>query len=265
VENFSLFTFNCTLIVDMRRYLNLLYGMTKASFKLRNESSYLGVFWYLLGPFLTFIILLLVFSGRLGSDVELYPLYLLSGIVVWNFFSASTSCSLTAVMGQANLIKSLPLRRDILVLSAVLDVFVSHLFELAILFVFMLYFGVLSVTALFFPLILILQLVFVLGTGFALSSLHFVFRDLGQVWSVLMRAWWFATPIFYVLNEGGPGEKANMFNPMFHAIDLSRDVLIYAQPPNIVSLAIFSFFAITSFVAGYVIFHKLSPRFAEFI
>jgi len=249
----------------MRRHLNFLYETTKASFKLRNESSYLGVFWYLLGPFLTFVILLLVFSGRLGSDVELYPLYLLSGIVVWNFFSAATSCSLTAVMGQANLIKSLPIRRDVLVLAAVLDVFISHFFELAILFGLTLYFEVLSITALFFPLILILQFIFVIGTGLALSSLHFVFRDLGQVWSVLMRAWWFATPIFYVLNEGGPGEKVNMFNPMYHSIDLSRDVLIYGKLPNITSFIIFAIFAVVAYMVGHFIFKRISPRFAEYL
>ncbi|MBU2259492.1 ABC transporter permease [Patescibacteria group bacterium] len=249
----------------MRRHLNFLYETTKASFKLRNESSYLGVFWYLLGPLLTFGILLLVFSARLGSGVEHYPLYLLSGIVMWNFFSASTSSSLNAVMGQASLIKSLPVRRDLLVLSTVFDVFFSHVFELVILFGLMVYYGVLSETALFFPLIFILQLLFALGTGFALSSLHFVFRDLGQVWSVLMRAWWFATPIFYVLHEGGPGEKVNMFNPMYHSIDLSRDVLIYGKTPNITSLIIFACFAVAAYGIGYFIFSRISPRFAEYL
>ncbi|MBU0766563.1 ABC transporter permease [Patescibacteria group bacterium] len=249
----------------MRKHFNLLFEMTKVRFKLRNEGSFLGVFWYLLGPLLTFIILLLVFSARLGSGVEHYPLYLLSGIVIWNFFSASTSSSLNSIMGQAGLIKSLPVRRDLLVFSTIFDAFFSHIFELVILFGLMAYFGVLSKTILLFPIILILQLMFALGTGFALSSLHFIFRDLGQVWSVLMRAWWFVTPIFYVLNEGGPGEKVNMFNPMYHSINISRDVLIYGKIPNTTSLIIFTCFAIAAYVMGYFIFTRISPRFAEYI
>ena len=249
----------------MHRNLNFLYETTKASFKLRNEGSFLGVFWYLLGPLLTFFILYLVFSGRLGGGVENYPIYLLSGIFVWNFFSAASSRSLNSVMSQAGLIKSLPVRRDVLVIAAVLDVFVSHLFELGIFLGFAIYFGVLSPTALLFTVILAMQFIFVLGISFALSSLHFVFRDLGQIWSVITRAWWFATPIFYVLNKGGPGEKVSMVNPMYHSIELSRDVLIYAELPNMNSLIIFAIFSAVSFAAGYFIFSKLSPRFSEFV
>ena len=252
-------------VTDFRQYLHILFTTTKSSFKLRNENSYLGVFWYLLGPLLTFSILLLVFSHRLGANVERYPLYLLCGIVVWNFFSQATSRSLTAVMSRATLLKSLPLRRDVFVLSAVLDVFISHLFELAIFLLFAVYYGVFSLTFFFFPLILLLQFFFVLGTGFILSSLYFIFRDLGQIWSVVVRAWWFATPVFYALHEGGPGEKVNMFNPMYHAIDLSRDVLVYNTLPSIASLLILAGFAAVFFIVGYIVFHRIAPCFAEYV
>ncbi|MCF7844286.1 MAG: ABC transporter permease [Kiritimatiellales bacterium] len=249
----------------MHKNFDFIFELTKARFKLRNEGSFLGVFWYLLGPLLTFIILLLVFSARLGSNIEHYSSYLLTGVVVWNFFSAATSQSLNAVMGEATLIKSLPVNKRHIVLSVVLDVFFSHIFELLLLSVFLIYNGSLSVTALFFPILLAFQFIFTFGVGLMLSSLHFIFRDLGQVWSVLMRAWWFATPIFYMLHPGGPGEKVSMFNPMFYSIELSRDVLVYSRVPDLLLLGIFACFALVVYGVGSVIFNRISPKFAEYV
>jgi len=249
----------------MKQSLNILYQTTKASFKIRNASSYLGFCWYLLGPILTFIILLSVFSHRLGADIEHYPLYLLSGIVIWNFFSTGTSRSLTCVFGQAGLIKSLPVRRELLVLSTVLDVLVSHLFEIVVLLAIASYYGVLSITVLFLPVALILNFLFTLGVSYALSALMFVFRDLGQIWSIVTKVWWFATPIFYALYEGGKGEKVSMFNPMFHILDISRDVLIYGTVPDLKSLLILFAFSSVSLLVGILIFRKLYPHFAEHV
>jgi len=184
---------------------------------------------------------------------------------MWNFFSAGTSRALTCVFGQAGLIKSLPLRREILVLSTVLDVLLSHLFEIAILFLIAAYYGVLSFVILFFPIALILNFIFTLGVSYALSALIFVFRDLGQIWSILTKVWWFATPVFYSLYEGGKGEQVSMFNPMFHVLDISRDVLIYGSMPDPKSVVILTTFSLGSFVVGMLIFRKLNPHFAEYV
>lgn len=250
---------------SVRQSINILYQTTKASFKIRNAGSFLGICWYLLGPILTFIILLLVFSHRLGADIEHYPLYLLSGIVIWNFFSTGTSRSLTSVFAQAGLIKSIPVRRELLVLSTVLDVLISHLFEIVVLLAIAAYYGVLSITILFLPIALLLNFVFTLGVSYALSALMFVFRDLGQIWSIVTKVWWFATPIIYALYEGGKGEKISMFNPMFHVLDVSRDVLIYGSVPDLKSLLILSAFSITALFIGILIFRKLYPHFAEYV
>ncbi|MDP6575968.1 MAG: ABC transporter permease [Candidatus Peribacteraceae bacterium] len=249
----------------MRQSINILYQTTKASFKIRNANTYLGICWYLLGPILTFVVLLLVFSHRLGADIEHYPLYLLSGIVIWNFFSMGTSRSLTCVFGQAGLIKSLPVRRELLVLSTVLDVLISHLFEIAVLFAIAAYYGVLSFTVVFIPIVLLLNFIFTLGVSYALAALMFVFRDLGQIWSIVTKVWWFATPIFYALYEGGKGEKVSMFNPMFHVLDISRDVLIYGTVPGFKSLLILSAFSFATLFIGILIFRKLYPHFAEYV
>jgi len=251
--------------MPIRENAYVVYELTKAEFKKRNESSLLGVLWYLLGPLLTFGVLYVVFTDRLGSGVERYSLYLFSGIVVWNFFGSATAHALSAVQMRAGIIKSLPVRRDIIILSVVLDLFVSHLFELAVLLLLVLASGALAWTAVFFPLILLLQFVFVLGVSKALAALFCVFGDLDQIWSVVMKAWWFATPIFYVLTPDGPGRRVSMWNPLFHAIDLSRDVLVYGTVPDIRSLAIFAVFALVAYAAGSRIFAAISPRFAEYV
>jgi len=248
-----------------KRQLYFLYQRTKSGLLSRHESSLFGMFWYLLGPALMFGVLMLVFSQRLGTTIEHYFLYLLLGIILWNFFSAGTSRAIDALMSQASLIKSMPVRADILVLSSVLEAFVNHCFELVIFGAILAFYGVFSVTAFYFFLIVILEFIFVLGMSYFLSALFFIFRDLNQIWSVILRVWWFATPIFYQLTETGPGRKVNMFNPMFYVIDSARDALIYNYVPHITSMGILACFAFAALLCGYVLFRMLSPYFPEYV
>tara|TARA_B100001971_G_C18243864_1_gene572793 strand:- start:1518 stop:1958 length:441 start_codon:yes stop_codon:yes gene_type:complete len=146
-----------------------------------------------------------------------------------------------------------------------LDVLISHLFEIVIFFLIAAYFGVITFTIIFFPIVLVLNFIFTLGVSYALSALIFVFRDLGQIWSILTKVWWFATPIFYALYEGGRGEKVSMFNPMFHILDISRDALIYSSAPDPKSLLILVAFSFGSLFIGILIFWKLYPHFAEYV
>src|SRR4030042_3140482 len=94
--------------MKLRHFLDLSLEIAKSSFKLRNEGSYLGIFWYLLNPLLLFLLLLLVFSDRLGNSIPSYPLYLLLGIVIFNFFQqATTESTKIIVRDYGELIKSI--------------------------------------------------------------------------------------------------------------------------------------------------------------
>ncbi|PIR48389.1 hypothetical protein COU80_04545 [Candidatus Peregrinibacteria bacterium CG10_big_fil_rev_8_21_14_0_10_55_24] len=249
----------------VRRQMNFIIQLTRAHLILRNEGSYLGFLWYMLGPILSFIILFLVFQHRLGGDISLYPLYLFLGILVWDFFNTGSMMCLRCMVSSGSIIKSLPLSRDAIVISQVFSVFVMHCVSLVVLLMICLFFNLFSPFWFFLPILLFLEYLFVLGVGFALSVFYVYFRDLDQIWSLLLRVWWFATPIFYALTETGPGSKLNMFNPMYHMIALSRSIILYQQAPEVKSFVILSLFSCVSIMIGYVIFRKLSPHLAEYL
>ena len=106
---------------------------------------------------------------------------------------------------------------------------------------------------------------FTLGVGFFLASVYVLFRDVQQVWSVLTRAWWFATPIFYVATETGLGAKLSLLNPMYYYIHLSRELLIYQRIPDITFGILFISFAVGSLIIGYSTFRTLRSSFVSLL
>lgn len=245
----------------MRHDINLLLQITKAHVKLQNESSVLGIAWYLLGPLLLFGIMLFIFSHRLGANIAHYPLYLLMGIITWNFFATGTGRAMHAITGNAALIKSIPIRTEILVLSAVLHALVSHVFEIMLFMGMLLYFGITPSYLLLYIFVLIILLLFTYGMGLFLASVFVFFRDVQQIWSVLTRAWWFATPVFYIATTTGLGSKLNLFNPLYYGIHLSRELLIYQRVPPLHLFGNFIGFAMLMLCIGYYFLHTLRPHF----
>ena len=249
--------------LQLRKDITLLYQLTKANIKLQNENSVLGILWYILGPLFLFSILLFVFRYRLGENVEHYPLYLLLGIITWNFFVTGASRCMTIFSSNAALIKSLPIKLEVLLLSAVLYTFITHLLELVLFAAFMYWYAVQPMYIALFFVVLLMGFLFTFGVGFFLASLYVLFRDIQQIWSVITRAWWFATPIFYVPTPDGPGVFFSQFNPMYYMIHLSRQLLIYHEIPSLSAFGVFAAFTVLSLVLGYTVFVYMRPFLVE--
>ncbi|MBW2992620.1 ABC transporter permease [Candidatus Woesearchaeota archaeon] len=247
------------------KHLSLITQLTITSFKLRNEGSYLGILWYLLNPLLLFLILYFVFSNRLGSGIEHFALYLLLGIIQFNFLNLAAGTSMKNIIQNSNLIKSLSFSRESLIISSVLMALISHLFELAVFILFSLFLGIKPVLIIVFPLILLLQFLFTLGLCLTLSSVIIYFRDLENIWLFVSRLWWFLTPVFYSVKEGSLIHLINIFNPMYYIITISRNILIYSRLPDLSSITIIACISIISFITGYLIFTKLKVKFAELV
>jgi ABC-type polysaccharide/polyol phosphate export permease len=252
--------FSKSLIGDQWHFL---WQTTAANIRVQHEYSVLGIFWHLLSPIGLFIVLYVVFSQRLGADIPHYPAYLLVGIIVWNFFNEGTQRAMYAIVNQSSIIKALPVRRDMLVLSAVLTTILKHGIEIFFLIGVLAWMGLLSWHIVFFPVIVAFHLSFVFGIGMLLASGFVYFRDLGQIWGFLIKLFWLCTPIFYALTPTGPGQKINFFNPMYYMITTSRDVLVYARMPEITDIAMLALFSIASLVVGWVLFKIFSARLAE--
>lgn len=241
----------------------LSFSLAKANFKLRNEGSYLGLLWYILNPLLLFLILMSVFGNNIGTGIEFYPLYLLLGLIIFNFFSGATSESTRTIINNAGFIKSIKLNYSVLVLSAVLQFIFSHVFEVIVFAGFLLYYNVSPVLLLFYPVILIFFCLFVLGVSFVLASLGVYINDLDNVWRVFTTLLWFLSPIFYSVDIGGFSMNFNSFNPLFYFMTLSRDIIIYHSMPQKWIIVGALFFSFAVFIFGFLVFNKLKNKFAE--
>lgn len=251
-------------LASLKRIFGLGFQLAKAEFKLRNEGSYLGIFWYLLNPLLVFGLLFFIFSDRLGNNISNYPLYLMLGVIVFNFFQSTTTDSVTSVIKDYRwVIKSINFPIESLLVSIVLKNLFSHLLEIIFFAVFLIFSKISLIGILYYLLVLIFLCLFIFGISLFLASLTVYFVDLENIWSFVVRLLWLATPIFYSIGGQTKLFYLNLFNPMYYFITFARDVAVYIRVPDASIIFGTVFCALLSLSAGLLLFNALKVRFAE--
>ncbi len=212
----------------------LLSELVRTDFKLRYQGSVLGYAWSLLRPLLLFLILYLVFVKflRLGKGVPHYPVYLLLGIVIWNFFLEMTMQSLGSIVGRGDLIRKIKIPRWIIIFSSSLSAVINLLLNMIVIIIFMVINHVpVELTILWLPLILVEVYLFALGLSLFLSAAYVKFRDIGYIWEVILQAGFYLTPILYPLTviTNHTLQKLILLNPMAQAIQAARYAAVTHQ------------------------------------
>ena len=236
-------------------------ALAKSSFKLQNEGSYLGILWYAFEPMMFFALFIYI-RHIVGKGIEYYPIYLLIGLLMFNFFRTATSGALRAIVSNSGLITNLKIRQEVFVLASFFHAAYEHLFELILLVIALLYYGLPLWYMVFYPVIFLVLSLFTLGLSFILSAAAVYINDLSNLWNVLTRILWVVTPIFYTAKLELPFD-VNEYNPLYYSIAMARDIMISHQFPEmriIVSSLIAGFGALT---IGLLIFNKVKLGFAE--
>lgn len=253
----------------------LLGELVRTDFKLRYQGSVLGYTWSLLKPLLLFAILYTVFVKflKLGSGIPHYPIYLLLGIVIWNFFSETTSQSLVSIVQRGDLIRKIRIPRWIIVISASVSALINLGLNLIVIVVFLLLNRVdIRSTILLLPLNLLEVYIFALGVSFILAAAFVKFRDLTNIWEITLQAGFYLTPIFYPLTLISKVEyqKILLINPVAQAMQDARynvvtDQVVTARSlygDSLLRFVPFIIIALTLLV-GIPYFKKRSKTFAE--
>ena len=235
-------------------------------FRGKYKKSVLGILWSFLNPLLQIIVYSVVFSFLVRDpSISNYTIFLIVGLIPWNFFSNTILQSNASIVTNAGIIKKIYFPREILPISIVtsnlFNFFISCIIVLAALFIS----GIgLSVYALYFPLILLLQYLLLIGFSLIVSAITVYIRDLEHFMNVLLMLWFYATPVLYNASMI-PNKLQTLFklNPMYHIISAYRDILYYQQSPNFKSLLILLGICVLVIIIGYSIFKKLEKRFAE--
>lgn len=249
-----------------RKYINLVRELTFFNFKLRDQGTVLGFIWTLLYPFLMFTILFMLFSKRLGRGIEHYEIYLLIGIIQWNFLNSGTSEGLKSIMNNRPVLRNINISRIAVVASSVLAVFISFLLELLVLGGFIVFSGLgFSPAILILPFVILIQLLLVISISLLLACFNVYFKDTGHIWNILLRIGFFTTPVFYTIPMFISKGKLSAYflNPMTQIMIFTRQIILSKTPPPFMNMFLV-FLAVLIVLAGcYLIFKKLEDGIIE--
>lgn len=256
-----------SLMFVFKKYKFLIKQLVKRDFKVRYKRSVLGVFWSFLNPLLMMIVQYVVFSQLFKSDIDNYPVYLLSGTVIFNFFNEGVGLALTSIVGNASLITKVYIPKYIYPVTRVFSSGINLLMSLIPLTIAALITGE-SVTRayLMLPYILICVMIFTIGFGMALAAGMTFFRDVQFLWGVLSMLWMYLTPLFYPISI--VPQQVRWFvlnNPMYYFVNAFRTIILEGVTPRPIVFCQCTVVALVMLTIGSLIFKKTQDKFIFYI
>ncbi|TDQ57896.1 lipopolysaccharide transport system permease protein [Mesocricetibacter intestinalis] len=259
------------MLGKLKRFLafdELLKQLIIRDIKLKYRRSYLGYLWSILNPLMLMAVLVVVFSNLFRFDIPNFPLYLISGQVIFNFMVEATNMSVGSIIGNSALLKKTYVPKYIFTLSKVGSSLVNLLFSLGALVLVMIFTGAeFSWNLLFFPFVLLQVFIFSMGIGLFLAAATVFFRDIQYLWGVFVSMWMYLTPLFYPVSII-PEEYQQLYksaNPMYWYIEQFRDMVQYAKFPDINSIFMGTLLAIVILALGAWYFNKKQDEFILYI
>lgn len=260
---------------ELLRYRGLVHNLVVRDLKARYKRSVLGFLWSLLNPLGMMLVFTIVFTVIMPSQIENYPIFLLCGLLPWNYFTGALMLSINSVAGNANLVKKVYFPREALPISSVLAALVNFLLGLAVLIV------VLIITRAHFspwlwllPFVILIQTCFTLGVSLFLSAINVYYRDTLMIMDVVLLAWFFLTPVVYsitILPSSYEilGVTVNLqrlmyiLNPMASLIAAYRDLLYWGYRTDLDFFLRTAVTSIAVLIIGYWFFARHSHDFGE--
>lgn len=242
-----------------------LKNLVLRNLRVRYKGSILGFSWAFLNPLLTMLILYVVFSKIMRIQIEQYPLFLLSALLPWSFFSLSLTDATHSIVDNANLVKKVYFPREILPLSYVLSNFINLLFNLAVLLPILIIFRAQGLKIVYLlPVVLITHLVFTIGLALFLSCANVYFRDVSHILGIILMFWFYLTPVFYSIDMVPQHLRSiYLLNPMVSIITMYRNVLFEGRLPTMINISIAMLVTMIMLLFGYFVFKRYEPSFAK--
>lgn len=260
----------------LKKDLFILKQLVTKDFKIKYRRSVLGIAWSVLNPLLMMIVMAVVFStifaqGRNGTITpELYPLYLIVGNVTFSLMSDSTSQALNSIIWASSLLKKVKVHRFVFPVQKALFSLVNFAFSLVAVALVMLWFRIVPTWHLILlPVALVLLLGFCAGLGLLLSALTVFFRDIQHLWSVIITAWTYFTPIFWTTDyiDRMPHilQIIMHVNPMYNYLQFMRDIFLFQTNPSTTTIVLCTVWAAVALVLGYIVFKRTEHKFILYI
>lgn len=254
-------------MIELYRYRNLIYELVGRDIKKKYKRSVLGILWSMLNPLLMMIITAMVFSNLFRFEIQNFALYLLTGQIIFTFYSEATNFSMGSILENAGLIKKVYLPKYLFPISRVISSGINLLFTLPAMLIILLYTGQTITIKIFICIVpLFLLFMFCMGIGLLLSVIAVYFRDIFYLYSVILTALNYATPIFYPKSIV-PEDYVFLINlnPLYYYLEAFRDIIYKNTLPDMHLLMICLFFSIISLIIGAYVFYKKQNKFILYI
>lgn len=257
-----------SFISNFKKYRFLLGELTKKDVKLKYRNSVLGFVWTLLEPLLTMIVLTIVFGTIMQRKTPHYSVYILTGRLLYSFFSTGTKQALKSIRRNAGMIRKVYVPKYMYPLAATMSSFITFLFSLIVLVAVAGIQGIRPTRHLFGAIVPLATIfVMVAAFGFLLATLDVFFRDLEYIWNVATMLVMYMSAIFYeadTLLESRYGFLIR-YNPLYAVITNFRNTVIYGKPLEGFYTAYPIIFSLAVLVAGLYFFYKKQDRFVLYI
>lgn len=223
-------------IRGLYHYKDLVGQLVSRDIKIKYRRSVLGYVWSVLNPLMIMMVMVIVFSTMFKRSIDNFPVYLLTGQIMFNFMNTSTHQAMNSIVGNASLLKKTYVPKYIFTLSKITSGLVDFVFSLGALLIVMVFTKTtFSWHIVLFPFIAVQLYIFCVGLGLILAEATVFFRDIQYIYSVITTAWLYLTPMFYPITA--LPEKLQYvishFNPMYYYIEQFRDIILYGQIPEL--------------------------------
>ena len=252
---------------EIFEYIDMITGWVKRDLRGRYKGSLLGFAWNLITPLCQIIVYYVVFSTVFNNEIQNFHIYLVTGMVPWNFFSEAIIQGAASIVANADMTKKIYFPREVLPISSVASRFVNLLLTLSIVMVLILISGH-GLNLKMFPWLLVtllIEFVLALAVALLLSAINVYYHDIEYITNVIMMVVIWVTPIMYSLDSINTGYLSIIvkLNPMTTLIDAYHKILYYKQIPNIDSLLFLLVMAVVLLIISENIFIRLEKKFAE--
>ncbi len=252
-----------TEIQELKHYRYLLKQLVRRDIVARYKRSALGVAWTMLNPLGTMLIMTFVFSN-LFKSVQSYPVYILSGLIAWNFFAQGTNAAMSGLVWGGSLMQRIYLPRTIFGVSAIGTALVNLLLSIIpLLLVMVITQTTIHLTFLFLPISILLLTAFALGFGLLLSALAIFFPDVAEMYQILLMAWMYLTPVIYP-EEIIPAQFLTIYriNPMYWMLKMFRMPVYEGVIPSLQDLWPALAWSVGMLIVGWLFFTSRSDEYA---
>lgn len=251
--------------MDFRHYSNLVLHKAWADFRAEAERTYLGVIWWVLDPLINLAVYYLVFGVIFDRGTPDFVPFLIIGLVAWRFFEATVVRASNSILQNVAMVRQVAFRKVVFPLIAVGTCLLEYLFSLFLLFVVLLLYGhTPSAAWVFFPLLLVVEVMLVLAFSLPLAALVPFVPDMAKLVTQALRIMFYMSGIFFNVDSLGPQARMVLgLNPMVHLVKAMRAVLMHHQTPDLSMLGLVLAASLAAAAAGWALVRRFDPLFAK--